>query len=452
MWSSSKGAHSSYLLSTATDFDEYASSGPAYSVMGKAHGEGSIQLPSFNKSPTPSATVCGCIFNMLATILGAGMLALPYAMAGCGVWIGSLSFTVIMIFSTISYVNLSKAVKLCGNDCDFMMLANYSLHRWLYQIVDICVFINGFGCAAGYLIVMSTLMPKVIKSFSPDVDDWLCNRHLWCAAFAFLDFPLILLKNLDSLKFTSFLVVIFVLYSVGAMIYYMIYRPNWGYSPVVHFGLPGDVVQFMKVYPIIVNAFACSQNVPRIVHTLVKPTQKRLNFIFLTSTIICLVIYIGVGYIGYSTFGDRVDPDILRNYPSGLLPINIAGLAITLSLAGSYPVQLHPARNSLSMVLSGVPSEKLRSHWYFLLTIGIWGGTLGIAMITDNLGTVATFIGALAAVPLTFIYPNLFWVQVNRKLFPDQSVSYALLIAIMGVIFIPISILTEVWKLYAVDE
>jgi len=451
MWSAKKDTLTTSFLSTGTDFDGKASSGPANSVIGKAFPEGSVQI-LFLKLTTRSATVTGCIFNMLATILGAGLLALPYAMAGCGVWMGCLAFTVIMALSTISYVNLSKAVKLYGNDGDFMKLAKYSLPRWLYQIVDFCVFINGFGCAVGYLIVMSTFMPKVIKSFSPNVGEWLFNRHLWCAAFAVLAFPLLLVKNLDSLKFTSFLVVIFVVYSLGTMIYYMMYPPNWEYTPVVHFGIPGDTVQFMKVFAIIVNAFACSQNVPRIVNTLVNPTQKRLNFIFLTSTGMCLVMYIVAGYIGYSTFGDRVDSNILKNYPSGLLLINIARLSITLSLAGSYPVQLHPARNSLSIILFGVPAEKLPPHWYFLLTTGIWGGTLGIAMITDNFGTVSTFIGALAAVPLTFIYPNLFWVQVNRKRFPDQSVSYAWLISILGVIFVPTSILTEVWKLFAGDE
>jgi len=432
-------------LSTWTDFNEGSSSGPAYSVIVKATREGSVQLlPTSTKLPPPrSATLTGCIFNMLATILGAGLLALPYAMAGCGVWIGFLSFTLIMTLSTISYVNLSKAIKLCGNDCDFMKLAKDSLPGWLYQIVDFCVFINGFGCAIGYLIVMSTLMPEVIKSFSPNVDEWLCNRHLWCAAFAILAYPLLLLKHLDSLKFTSFLVVIFVLFSLGAMIYYMIYPPNWEYRPVV---------QFVKVFAIIVNAFACSQNIPRIVNTLVNPTQKRLNFIFLTSTAMSLVMYMGAGYIGYSTFGDRADSNILRSYPSGLLLINIARLSISLSLAGSYPVQLHPARNSLSIILSGVPAEKLHPCWYFLLTTGIWGGTLVTAMITDNLGTVSAFIGALAAVPLTFIYPNLFWVQVNRKRFPAQSVTYAWLISILGVIFVPISILTEVSKIYSGDE
>jgi len=147
-----------------------------------------------------------------------------------------------------------------------------------------------------------------------------------------------------------------------------------------------------------------------------------------------------------------VDANILRNYPSGLLLINIARLSITLSLAGSYPVQLHPARNSLSILLSGVPAEKLRPLQYFLLTMGIWGGTLGVAMITDNLGTVSAIIGALAAVPLTFIYPNLFWIQVNRKLFPDKSVSYAWLILILGLIFVPMSISSEIWKLYEGEE
>merc|ERR1719320_252126 len=122
------------------------------------------------KKQERNASVFGCIFNMLATILGSGLLSLPYAMAGCGVWIGVFVFALIMVLSSISYVNLSKAVRVYPGDCDFMMLAKDSLPTQFNWIVDFLVFINGTGCGIAFLVIMSTLMPEVIESFFPKVE------------------------------------------------------------------------------------------------------------------------------------------------------------------------------------------------------------------------------------------------------------------------------------------
>jgi len=278
------------------------------------------------------------------------------------------------------------------------------------------------------------------------------NRQLWCAICAGFLLPLVFLKKLEALKFTSFLVVILALYTVGAMTYYFVHPQSGSkqeYTPVVYWGFPGDVTQFLKVFAIITNGFACSQNVPCIVKTLVNPTQIRLKLVFIIPTTLCLLLYLVAACIGYLTFGEDVDSNILRSYPPGLVLINIARLSITLALAGSYPVQFHPARNSLSVLLYNVPAGELPLLQYFSLTIVIWSATVGVTMMTDNLGLVSTFIGALAAVPLTYIYPNFFWIQVRKKRGLHQAVWHAWLLLILGFIFVPISLSTAIYKIYS---
>jgi len=404
---------------------------------------------SRTRSKRRTASIFSCIFNMLATILGSGLLSLPYAMAGCGIWIGILSFVVIMVLSTISFVTLSKAAQVYTEGCEFKDLARDSFPTYLNWIVDFCVFINCFGCAAGYLVVMSTLCQKVIQSFSPNAVSWLVNRQLWCVVFAGFSLPLASLKNLDALKFTSFLTFLFVLFSLGVIIYYSINRPHFdkGFEPVVHYGFPNDIIQFLKVFALIANAFASSQNVPCIVNTVIKPTQTRLVFIFWASTSIGLAVYLGAAYCGYMTFGEIVDSDVLRSYPPGLMPVTIARLAITLALLGSYPVQLHPARNSFSVLVFQEHAISLSAFKYYSVTLAIWAGTLGISLITDDLGTVSTFIGALAAVPLTFIYPNWFWIKISPQIPTETTTWPSWIIFILGLLFVPLLLGTEVYKL-----
>jgi amino acid permease len=188
------------------------------------------------KNPERVATPFGCIFNILATMLGSGLLSLPYGMAGCGVWIGIGVFIFVMILSKISYLHLAKAVQVYPGSCEFKTLAEDSLPTHLNWIVDFSVFANGYGCAMSYLVVMSTMMIKVMESLYPWGGDWLLNRQMWCFAFAGLVFPLSLKKNLDALKFTSFLVVMCVLFTLGVIIYYYVDSPEYNppLTPEVH--------------------------------------------------------------------------------------------------------------------------------------------------------------------------------------------------------------------------
>jgi len=448
----------SLLLSPTDSFASQGSSlGTLWQYSRKMIKVGGGSITSIQTQPRQmreseqSASVFGSIVNILATILGSGLLALPYAMAGCGVWPGIGVFVTVMILSTMSFLTLSKAVQVYTDVCEFKTLAHDTLPKQLNWMVDFCVFINCSGSGVGFLIVMSTLMAEVIQSFYPEAVSLLLNRRFWLLVFAGCTFPLVVVGQLEALKFTSFLGVICVSFTLGVMTYYAMEPREWG-QPVVYYSFPGDVAQFLKVFAIIANAFACSQNVPCIVNNLVEPTQLKLQFILTTSVGISLVFYIIAAYAGYVTFGDVVDSDVLRSYPSELIPISIAQIAMTLALVGSYPVQLHPARESLSFLLFGVPAKKLKTFAYLNITICIWGTTVGVAWITDNFGTVSAFIGALAAIPLTFIYPNLFWIKVSPRLGPNQIVWPSWVILILGLTFVPISLSTELYKLYMVDE
>merc|ERR1719193_2508070 len=129
------------------------------------------------------------------------------------------------------------------------------------------------------------------------------------------------------------------------------------------------------------------------------------------------------------------------------MPVTIARVAITLALLGSYPVQLHPARNSLSVMIFSKHASKLTATKYYSLTCAIWAGTLGIALTTDDLGTVSTFIGALAAIPLTFIYPNWFWIKISPQIPRKTRTWPSWIIFILGLIFVPLLLGTELYKL-----
>ena len=105
--------------------------------------------------------------------------------------------------------------------------------------------------------------------------------------------------------------------------------------------------------------------------------------------------YVVVAYAGFYTFGDRVDSDILNNYPQTNL-LSYARIAIVLLVTFSYPLQSHPARRCALSLYSalvlgddelGEPRQPGLVPFYVSSSIFAFG-SYGLALILDDLGIV----------------------------------------------------------------
>ena len=88
------------------------------------------------------------------------------------------------------------------------------------------------------------------------------------------------------------------------------------------------------------------------------------------------------GICGYFTYGDSVSSNILNDYPTGSLLASIARICIGVSVAISYPLYMHPGRQSLVhavqliYTISGKPESaelgsKTMKMWYWIITFVI---------------------------------------------------------------------------------
>lgn len=75
----------------------------------------------------------------------------------------------------------------------------------LGRIFDAAIFLKCWGVSVSYLIVIGSLMPRVVYSFSKSSPDWLLDRRLWILLAMSILCPLAFLRKLDSLKVTSYI-------------------------------------------------------------------------------------------------------------------------------------------------------------------------------------------------------------------------------------------------------
>eukprot|EP00600_Ochromonadales_sp_CCMP1393_P007088 CAMPEP_0174964974 /NCGR_PEP_ID=MMETSP0004_2-20121128/6184_1 /TAXON_ID=420556 /ORGANISM="Ochromonas sp., Strain CCMP1393" /LENGTH=475 /DNA_ID=CAMNT_0016213771 /DNA_START=1691 /DNA_END=3118 /DNA_ORIENTATION=+ len=314
------------------------------------------QSSGIGQSAAGKASVKSCFINLANTIVGGGMLGLPYAFSHTGYALGSILMALCAIASGFSLHLLALCSLKQEGPSSFFSLAKEALPKFT-AVIDIAVAITCFGAASSFLVIIGDLMPQVMQQFG--ASSAIQDRQLWVFLGFVVVTPLSCLRNLDSLKFTSVMAMVFVVFLTLLVILYAADIPSL--NPCVDVD-DGDVckgsttdaqVTFKtgQTISVIVFAFGCQQNIFAVVNEIERPTMPRIDAVILLAIVLVFLIYMVVAGCGYKTYGDEVEPDILVSYPTNIVT-SIARLAVSLLVAFSYPLQAHPARMCILTLLS----------------------------------------------------------------------------------------------------
>ena len=411
--------------------------------------ESSVLLIKPNKVGT--AGVLSCTINLLNTILGAGILGLPYAFTQCGIVLGISLFGVAGALSATGLHLLSCCARAVP-DGSFNVMADLTV-PYLKIITDIAVALKCFGVGTSYMIVIGDVMPAACKTLLcgtetcqlTGVSNVLLSRQAWIVFFALAFVSrLVCLKKLDSLRITSLFSLLAMVY-ISAMIVAYAWVPDLdpchgreaGCRGSIELGIPSEPLALLKVIPIFIFGYTCHQNTFTLVNELHKPTQQRCNSFVGLAIGVAVFFYCVVAASGYHTYGSKVPSNIIEAFPlTKFLAVGRIGLAF--NMAFSYPLQCHPCRNSLSMLIFGEPAHCLEDGKYYLLTFGILVSSVGITMKVTNLGVVLALVGATGSTTISYILPGLFYAQYFDDWHPKRVV--ALCMVVLGCMLMPVMV------------
>jgi len=234
--------------------------------------------------------------------------------------------------------------------------------------------------------------------------------------------PLSLLKNIESLQFTSFLALVSVLYLEGDVIFRsaeFLYH-NGGSAPgVVAFNW--DLKIFASV-PLIAFALQCHLVFVPVYHGLAKRggTPALMDWVSALTFVVCLALYLPTGALGYMHFGSATQGDVLENM-GFTADVNVARVCIALTGVFSYPLLMYVARTSLSDLINVTctPSYSTplpEDNWRFYgLTAAFLVTSTVVSAAVDDLSVVLGVTGSTAAVVQVFIMPGLIWNKIHRE-------------------------------------
>ncbi|KAJ3567461.1 hypothetical protein NP233_g6357 [Leucocoprinus birnbaumii] len=404
------------------------------------------------------ASLVSCVSNLCNTIIGSGMLTFPMAMASAGILPGIITCFFSGAVAAFGLYLLTRCATYTGHRrASFHAVSKLTFPN-AAVFFDAAIAIKCFGVSISYLIIIKGLMPNVVASLYHDLTSettnppaWALDGGNWITIWMIVLIPLCFLRKIDSLRHTSYVAMFSVVYLVVIVI-------KCYFKPMKGMEKPGDISlihftpNFISTFPVQVFAFTCAQNIFPLYNEVVSNTQERMNIVIGGSIGSAALTYEIIAVFGYLTFGSKVGANIIQMYPSTSLFIAVGQLAIVILVLFSYPLQVHPCRNSIDKVLhpehvglqkvatadededddevvDDHAGAELPTYKHALITTAIIIPGFTIAYLVDDLRLVLAFVGSTGSTTISFILPGLLYWKLTRD---DPSTSRRLNKAAFG--------------------
>ncbi|PVU99194.1 hypothetical protein BB559_000929 [Furculomyces boomerangus] len=399
-------------------------------------------------------------FNILNTIIGSGIIGLPYAIKEAGFWLGLF---LIVFVGVLSYFSLSiliqSGTKL--DSFDFKSNVKRAMGKPGEFLLSFALIFNGFGSCITYLIISGDVLQPFVSIILPEKYHMFATRTAVILLVSFfLILPLLFFDSLDPLAQYSTIAVLI----IPVVIIIIVFRSpiylarntivlNTAANQYQQFLPPFDIIGKNPLPALGVIAFAlmCTQTAYQNFNTLDKSINKGWKIASGFAIIFSVIIYIMFAAMGYLIFGYDVEPNFLNNFPYTDNWINLSRLLMAVSILLTYPMQFYPMREIISsLTLDNKESENSstdmietnqnitqpnstlarpsstrnfvskcfylvfgRNYGYNILTMAIFGVTVSISLLVKNLGLVYELIGVAAASLLAFVLPAGIYIAVN---------------------------------------
>lgn len=411
------------------------------------------------------------VFNLVSTVLGGGVLSMPYAFSKSGYALGTAILLTLGILSAFGLILLKKSRHICvqrGYSVkNYEDLSFVAFGPRAQQLTTVILFLLTFLVGTAYLILITDQMDPVGKVLCGE-HCILRNRSVVQIAVSFLVFPVCLLRTLRSLRFTSVLGVFCVVYVTGSIMFRSIqFTQERKVADSVHIEsvkLGGSV--FLSVSLMAVS-YVCHFNFLPVYRELKDQSSANVNKIVFFTLAIAFTLYECTGLFGYLRFGAGVSDDILKDFPSDDTLIIIGRVSVALTLMSTFPLNVNPCRAALDRLLfphghvaaptklpvvstksmldippdqiptspgdvlqreragswSAAPvefAESPRNSLFFLFiytaeTFAIVSLALFMALVIPKVSLVWSFYGATVSILIVFIFPPVLYVRLRYK-------------------------------------
>eukprot|EP01134_Creolimax_fragrantissima_P002366 CFRG2366T1 len=328
----------------------------------KAEGEdlgdtlsiGSAGSDTYGDKLIHGSGLLGTTMNMTNTIIGSGILSLPYSVSRIG-WLLAIVLMFAGAFLTWYGLHLLAVVadKLGGRQTSFGG-ASQVTYPWLVVIADGLVFFTMWAVCVVYMTIAAGLLPDVMRQFIDEEDEnsgaIYYKKWFWLILCWLLAASLSMLKSLWFLAYTSLAAVVCVFWTTFVVFAYWagIFDPCEGIAAPCEGETSVAIWDFgaiMRAFPVFVLAFCCGPVLFNIYNALNVQSSRTMDIAAVATMGLTTTLYLIISFCGYFTYGNLVNSNILMSYPISVVA-SIARLGTAFVVTVSYPLLMHAARDA----------------------------------------------------------------------------------------------------------
>ena len=364
---------------------------------------------------TGTATITNEIFNLVKSIVGAGVLSLPYGIATYGNAPSAIlpAIALIAIFGLLSGYGFGLIGRVCAltKSTSYKTAWETSISPSTSYIPAVAVTFKTICATLAYSMILGDTFYSLLGSIGIT---HLSKTMVLSTVTATVLLPLCLLKNLSSLAPFSLLGSLGMVYTAIAMFIRYV-GPTYKLSSSaaaagmyltdlpIHlqpkFGTIGAMGVLTPVTSILLGMLSTSYmahfNAPKFYNELYNNTVPRFMKVVASSFGISIALFTFIGSIGFLTFGSNASGFILNNYSTKDVLMSLSRVAVAVSLVGSYPLAFVGARDGLMDVLSirNKSSNKILNT----ITVALLSAITAAALIIPDVSFVLAFAGYVNA-------------------------------------------------------
>ncbi|GAA5994259.1 Avt2p [Rhodotorula paludigena] len=347
------------------------------------------------------------IANMSNSILGAGIIGLPYALREAGFVSGIILLVVLGIITDWTIRLIVLNAKMSGRRT-FIDILDSCFGRPGRAAASFFQFAFAFGGMCAFCVILGDTIPRVLLAVvgpdpSPVVSFFVSRQVVTTVLTLGISYPLSLYRDIEKLSHASALALVsmvVIVVSVGVR------------GPGVDDSLKGEADQrwtvlepgFFEAIGVISFAFVCHHNSLLIYGSLRTPTLDRFARITHVSTTLSVIACLCMSTSGFLVFTNRTQGNILNNFAEDDTLINIARACFGANMFATLPLEAFVCREVAETYFW--PDEReFNKKRHVLITSALVFSALLVSLITCDLGFILELAGGFSATALAYLFP-----------------------------------------------
>eukprot|EP00903_Cladosiphon_okamuranus_P022165 g20383.t2 len=416
----------------------------SYGSKGKEMATPELIRPSPG-NPSRQSQPQSAMFNLLATIVGGGVLSLPYAFRLTGVLTGIVLMALAAVAGDFSLYMLCSCARRTGQ-ISYVEVAQAAFGKSGAFVTTSVLMIMTVFVMIAYMVLVRDIWTGIISSVvGRALDAEQSNQVLFVALAAV--FPACLAKDLHALRHFCYIGFFSAMVLTAAIAYRSVEANNMNPAARLQLKLNADSWgDIFEAFPILCLSFLCHFNILSVHSQFVNPTRERLKGLLHGTMGLTAALYIVLALCGYLYAFEDTKDDILLNFDPSDRVMILGRVGMGLNMLVAITMLVLPCRDIFFTVMGslsekvavccgregylpvaetgdtpttpgGSPVSKigdcLMMARHVLTTVAIMGFSLYCALSVPGVGIVWSICGSSVGFMVCYTLPSLFYLKIR---------------------------------------